>query len=103
MKNQAQMMQQVRKMQQNMERVQEELANTIVSGTAAGDAVRVDVSGDFRVTKVTLSKEAVDPDDVETLEDLLVVAFNDALGKVQALSGEKMSAVTGGMRIPGLM
>ncbi len=103
MKNQAQMMQQVRKMQQNMERVQEELANTAVTGKAAGDAVTVEVMGDFRVTKVSVSKEAVDPDDVETLEDLLVVAFNDALTKVQALSGEKMSAVTGGMRIPGLM
>jgi DNA-binding YbaB/EbfC family protein len=101
--NQAQMMAQVRKMQQEMARVQEELANTIVEGSAGGGAVSVAVNGDFKVTKVTLKPEAVDPDDIETLEDLVVVALNDALGKVQSLSSSKMGALTGGMRIPGLM
>ncbi len=97
------MMAQVRKMQQEMARVQEELANTIVEGSAGGGAVSVAVNGDFKVTKVTLKPEAVDPDDIETLEDLVVVALNDALGKVQSLSSSKMGALTGGMRIPGLM
>ena len=97
------MMAQVRKMQQEMARVQEELANTIVEGTAGGGAVSVNVNGDFKVTKVSLKPEAVDPEDIETLEDLVVVALNDALGKVQALSSNKMGALTGGMRIPGLM
>jgi hypothetical protein len=83
--------------------VQEELANTVVEGTSGGGAVTVAVNGDFKVTKVTLKPEAVDPDDSETLEDLLVVALNDALGKVQALSSSKMGALAGGMRIPGLM
>jgi DNA-binding YbaB/EbfC family protein len=101
--NQAQMMAQVRKMQQEMTRVQEELANTIVEGASGGGAVTVAVNGDFKVTKVMLKPEAVDPDDIETLEDLLVVALNDALGKVQALSSSKMGALTGWMRIPGLM
>ena len=101
--NQAQMMAQVRKMQQEMTRVQEELANTIVEGSAGGGAVTAAVNGDFKVTKVTLKPEAVDPDDIETLEDLVVVAFNDALGKVQALSSAKMGALTGGVKIPGLM
>jgi hypothetical protein len=100
--NQAQMMAQVRKMQQEMARVQEELASTVVEGSSGGDAVTVAVNGDFKVTRVTLRPEAVDPDDIETLEDLLVVALNDALGKVQALSSSKMGALTGGMRIPGL-
>jgi len=93
----------LRKMQQEMTRVQEELANTVVEGTSGGGAVTVAVNGDFKVTKVTLKPEAVDPDDSETLEDLLVVALNDALGKVQALSSSKMGALAGGMRIPGLM
>jgi DNA-binding YbaB/EbfC family protein len=97
------MMQQLRKMQQEMARVQEELANTVVDGTAAGGAVNVSVNGEFRVTKVTLKPEAVDPDDVETLEDLIVVAVNDALAKVKQLSESKMGKLTGGMRIPGLM
>jgi DNA-binding YbaB/EbfC family protein len=100
--NQAQMMA-LRKMQQEMTRVQEELANTVVEGTSGGGAVTVAVNGDFKVTKVTLKPEAVDPDDSETLEDLLVVALNDALGKVQALSSSKMGALAGGMRLPGLM
>jgi nucleoid-associated protein EbfC len=100
--NQAQMMQQIRKMQQDMARVQEELANSVVEGTAAGGAVTVGISGEFQVKKVTIKPEAVDPDDVETLEDLIVVALNDALGKVQALSQSKMGAVTGGLKIPGM-
>jgi DNA-binding YbaB/EbfC family protein len=101
--NQAQMMAQVRKMQQDMARVQEELSNTIVEGTSGGGAVTVAVNGDFKVSRVSLKPEAVDPADIETLEDLLVVALNDALGKVQTLSSTKMGALTGGMRIPGLM
>ncbi|MFN2460930.1 MAG: YbaB/EbfC family nucleoid-associated protein [Candidatus Velthaea sp.] len=101
--NQAQMMAQMRKMQQEMERVQQELANTVIEGTAGGGAVTVAVNGDFRVTKVSVKPQAVDPDDIETLEDLLVVACNDALGKVQELSQRKMGALTGGLRIPGLM
>jgi DNA-binding protein YbaB len=58
---------------------------------------------DYRVTSVKLSKEAVDPDDVETLEDLLVVAVNDAVAKAQEASAKRMNSVTGGLRIPGLM
>ncbi len=101
--NQAQMMQQLRKMQQEMARVQDELANTVVDGSAAGGVVTVGVNGEFRVTKVTIKPEAIDPDDVETLEDLLVVALNDAIGKAKALSEQKMGKLTGGMKIPGLM
>jgi DNA-binding YbaB/EbfC family protein len=96
------MMQQLRKMQQEMARVQEELANTVVEGTASGGLVTVGVSGEFRVKSVSIKPEAVDPDDIETLEDLVTVALNDALGKVQELSSKKMGALTGGMRIPGL-
>jgi nucleoid-associated protein EbfC len=101
--NQAQMMQQLRKMQQEMARVQEELANTIVEGSAAGGAVTASVNGEYRVTKVSIKPEAVDPEDVETLEDLVVVALNDALAKVKTLSEGKLGKLTGGMKIPGLM
>ena len=100
--NQAQMMQQVKKMQADMARVQEELSNTTITGIAAGNAVTVEMNGDFRCTKVSVSKEAVDPEDIETLEDLIVVAVNDAVSKVQELSGKKMGALTGGMKIPGM-
>jgi len=97
------MMQQLRKMQQDMARVQDELANTVVEGSAAGGVVTASVNGDFRVTKLTIKPEAIDPDDVETLEDLLVVALNDAITKAKTLSEQKMGKLTGGMKIPGLM
>lgn len=96
-------MAQMRKMQQDMAKAQDELANTVVTGAASGEAVRVEITGDHRVKSVKISKEAVDPEDVETLEDLLVVALNDALKKVEETAQNKMGRLTGGMRIPGLM
>ncbi len=101
--NQAQMMAQVKKMQAEMAKAQDELASTVVTGSAAGGAVTVEMTCDNRVTAVKLSKEAVDPDDTETLEDLLVVAVNDAMAKAQEASAKRMSSVTGGLRIPGLV
>ena len=77
------MMQQLKKMQQEMARVQDELANTSVEGTAAGGVVTCAVN--------------------DTLEDLVVVALNDAIVKAKALSEQKMGKLTGGMKIPGLM
>ena len=100
--NQAQMMAQVRKMQAEMTKAQEELATTIVSGSAGGDAVRVEMTCDFRVTSVKISPEAIDPSDAETLEDLVTVAFNDAVAKAQETSSKRMGSLTGGLRIPGL-
>jgi nucleoid-associated protein EbfC len=101
--NQAAMMAQVRKMQQEMAKAQEDLASTVVSGTAGGGLVTVEMSCDYRVTSVKLKKEAIDPEDTEMLEDLIVVAINDAVAKAQDTSSKRMSSVTGGMRIPGLM
>jgi DNA-binding YbaB/EbfC family protein len=100
--NQAQMMAQVKKMQADMAKAQEDLASTVVSGSAGGNAVAVEMTCDYRVTSVKLSQEAIDPDDAETLEDLLVVAINDAVAKAQDTSAKRMSSVTGGLRIPGL-
>jgi DNA-binding YbaB/EbfC family protein len=101
--NQAQMMAQVKKMQEEMTKAQEELAETVVTGTAGGGAVSVEITCDYRVTAVKLAKEAVDPDDTETLEDLVAVAINAAVAKAQETQAKRMSSVTGGMRIPGLM
>jgi DNA-binding YbaB/EbfC family protein len=100
--NQAQMMAQLRKMQDAMAKAQDELANTVVSGSASGDAITVEMTGDFRVKSVKVGKDAVDPDDIETLEDLLVVAFNDAIEKVQEISSRKLGGITGGLKIPGM-
>ncbi len=100
--NPANMMAQVKKMQAEMLRVQEELAGTVVSGCAAAGAVRVEMTCDQRVKSVKIDPQTVDPGDVETLEDLIVVATNDALQHVGEESHKRMSAVTGGMRIPGM-
>jgi len=100
--NQAQMMAQVRKMQAEMEKAQEELSSTVVSGSAGGGVVSVEMTCDFRVTGVKIAPEAIDPADPETLEDLVSVAVNDAVQKAQETSSKRMGSVTGGMRIPGL-
>ncbi|GAC1314269.1 MAG: YbaB/EbfC family nucleoid-associated protein [Vulcanimicrobiaceae bacterium] len=101
--NQQQMMAQVKKMQAEMTRAQEELAAMTVTGAAGGDAVKIEMTCEYRVTSVKVSKEAIDPDDAETLEDLLVVAVNDAVTNAKAATEKRMSSVTGGLRIPGLM
>lgn len=101
--NQAQLMAQVKKMQAEMTKAQEELANTIVTGSAAGGVVSVEATCDQRLKSVKIGKEVIDPEDAETLEDLVVVAVNDALAKSTEASQKRMASVTGGMRIPGLL
>ncbi|HTZ55049.1 MAG TPA: YbaB/EbfC family nucleoid-associated protein [Candidatus Acidoferrum sp.] len=101
--NQANLMQQVKKMQAEMVKAQEELANTTVQGSAANGLVIVDMTCDQRVKAVSINKDAVDPDDIETLEDLVTVAVNDALTKSNETAQKRMGGLTGGMRIPGLM
>ena len=101
--NQAQLMAQMKKMQQEMTKAQDELAATVVTGVAAGESVKVEMTCDHHVKAVKVAKEAVDPEDIETLEDLLTVAINDALKKVEETTQSRMGRLTGGMRIPGLM
>jgi DNA-binding YbaB/EbfC family protein len=96
------MMNQLRKMQQEMAKAQEEIQSTTVEGAAAGGAVKITMTGDFRVTKIALDKTVVDPDDVETLEDVIVAAFNDARAKAEEFSAKRMGSVTGGLKIPGM-
>ncbi len=97
-----QMMNQLRKMQQEMAKAQDEIQTATVDGAAGSGAVKVTMSGDFRVTKISLDKSAVDPDDVETLEDLIIAAFNDARAKAEEFAAKRMGAVTGGLKIPGM-
>ena len=94
------LMQQARKMQEQMEKAQEELEQTEVTGKAGGDMVQIVMNGKKEVKSVKLSKAAVDPDDVEMLEDLLVVALKDASQKADELSKSKMGGMGG---LGGLM
>ena len=96
------MMKQARKMQAKMEAAQAEAALETVEATAGGGMVTVGVSGDLKIRYVEINPEAVDPEDVEMLQDMVVAAVNEGIEKAQALTAEKMSAITGGMNIPGL-
>jgi DNA-binding YbaB/EbfC family protein len=96
------MMNQLRKMQQEMAKAQDEIQSTTVEGAAAGGAVKITMTGDFRVTKIALDRSVVDPDDVETLEDVIVAAFNDVRAKAEEFAAKRMGSVTGGLKIPGM-
>ena len=89
-------------MQQEMMRIQGELEATIVDGSAGGGVVTAAVTGKQEVVSVTIDPSAVDPEDVEMLQDLVVAAVNDALRSSRELAEQKMSAVTGGLRLPGM-
>jgi nucleoid-associated protein EbfC len=91
------------KLMENLAKAQADLASASVEGSAGGGAIKVTMKGDQKVESISLAPEVVDPEDVEMLQDLLVVAFNDALEKVQGLQQQLMGSVTGGMKIPGLM
>ena len=101
--NQAQLMAQVKKMQAEMVKAQEELANTTVTGSAANGIVTVEMTCDQHMKSIKIGADAVDPEDIETLEDLVTVAVNDALTKASEKAQARMGGLTGGMRIPGLM
>jgi DNA-binding YbaB/EbfC family protein len=89
-------------MQQQMERVQAELEALTVDGSAGGGVVKATVTGKQEVVSVTIDPSAVDPGDVEMLQDLIVAAVNDAIRKSRDIAEQKLSAVTGGLRLPGL-
>lgn len=92
-------MQQAQKMQENMKRAQEELANIEVTGSAGGGMVSVTMNGRHEARRVKIDK-ALLGDDIEMLEDLIVAATNDAVNKVGEAAGARMAQVTGGMNLP---
>ncbi len=91
----------IQQLQAKMMKIQEDLGNETVEASVGG-VVTIVMTGHHEVRSVKIDPEAVDPDDVEMLEDTLVTAFNQALEKASELASERMSALTGGMKIPGL-
>ena len=91
------LMKQAQRMQRQMEEAQKELEEKEVTATAGGGAVEVTVSGKQEVTKIKLSEEVVDPDDIEMLEDLIMAATNEAFRKLDEESQSSMAKITGGM------
>ena len=96
------MIKQAQKMQQNMLKMQEEMEQSEFEATSGGGAVTVKMSGKKELTAISIKPEAVDPDDVEMLEDLILTAVNEVIKKVDNASASKMSSITGGLNIPGL-
>lgn len=97
------MMKQMQKMQKDMAKAQEQLKDETVEATAGGGIVKVIASGEKRILDIQINEEAVDPDDVEMLEDLVLAATNEALTKVDEVVNEKMGKFTKGMNLPGMM
>jgi DNA-binding YbaB/EbfC family protein len=102
MKNMGDLQKMAREMQANMAKAQEELAAATVEGTAGGGAVVVVLTGTQDVRSIKIQKDAVDPEDVETLQDLVLAAFTDALKKSRELAAQRLGGVTGGLKLPGM-
>ena len=101
--NMGAMMKQAQKMQAELARAQEEIKDMTFEATAGGGMVKVVATGDMAVQSITIDPEAVDPEDVEMLQDMVAAAVNEALRGVSEISSQRLNAATGGLNIPGLM
>ncbi|HWQ80162.1 MAG TPA: YbaB/EbfC family nucleoid-associated protein [Anaerovoracaceae bacterium] len=101
--NMQKQLQQMQQMQRRMEEMQSELETKEVEATAGGGAVSVTVNGKKEIVKIAIKPEVVDPDDVEMLQDLIMVAVNEALRQIEEMTQNEMGRLTGGLSIPGLM
>lgn len=95
-----QLMKQAQKMQEEMAKAQEEIAELEIEGSAGGGMVTAKVNGEHRVTDLVIKPDVVDPDDIDMLQDLIAAAVNDAMSKLDEASSSRMNSVTGGM--PGM-
>lgn len=101
--NMQNMMRQAQQMQQRMQKMQEELQQKEFEATAGGGVVKAVVTGGKVVKSITIAPEAVDPDDVEMLEDLVLAAVNEAMSKAEETVNSEMGKLTGGMNLGGLL
>lgn len=101
-KNMSSVVKRAQQMQEQMEKVQEEIEAKEVTATAGGGMVTVVATGKKEIKEITIKPEVVDPDDIETLQDLIIVAVNDAITQAEELMAEGMNSITGGLNIPGL-
>ena len=97
------MMKQAQQMQAKMAQIQEELKDETVEASAGGGMVKVTMTGAMEVRDITIDPAAIDPDDVELLQDMVAAAVNEAVRAAQELASQRMASVTGGMNLPGLM
>lgn len=100
--NRNDMMMRIQKMQEEMQRVQEEVENSEFTASAGGGAVEVTVTGKHEITSIKMKPEVVDPEDIDMLEDLLMASLNEAIRKANDTMEQTMNGVTGGLNIPGM-
>ncbi|NLV90844.1 MAG: YbaB/EbfC family nucleoid-associated protein [Firmicutes bacterium] len=100
--NMKKMMKEVQKMQARMAKVQEELGEKTVEATAGGGVVKVVANGHLEINEIIIAPDAVDPEDVEMLQDLVLAAVNEALRKAQDMANEEINKVAGGLNVPGM-
>jgi len=100
--NMQQMLKQVQKMQQDMAAAQDQLKNEEVQASAGGGMVTVTVSGDLVVKSITINPDAIDPEDADMLQDLVLAAVNEGVRAAQELAAERLGGLTGGMDLGGL-
>jgi hypothetical protein len=96
------MMAQIQKLQADMVKTQEELANETLEVTAGGGAITIVITGNQRLRSIKLAKEVIDPNDAEMLQDLIVAAVNEAIEQSQTHAADRLQGLTGGLNIPGL-
>lgn len=97
------LLKQAQEMQARMAKIQEELAHKTVQGGAGGGMVQVTVNGQFNLTAVKIEAAAINADEKDLLEDLILAAVNDGMRKARELASEEMAKLTGGLKIPGLI
>jgi DNA-binding YbaB/EbfC family protein len=96
------MLRQAQELQVKLAKAQQELAEATVEASSGGGAVKVTITGQQKILSVKISPEAINPDDAELLEDLVLTAISEAITKSQELAAERLNKVTGGLKIPGL-
>ncbi|MDP6102428.1 MAG: YbaB/EbfC family nucleoid-associated protein [Dehalococcoidia bacterium] len=97
------MLRQAQQLQARLAKAQEEMESAVVEATAGGGVVKVIVTGKLKIQSIEISPEAVNTEDVEMLQDLVMAATNEALDKAQELAQNSLNTITGGMKLPGLM
>jgi nucleoid-associated protein EbfC len=97
------MFSQIQKMQADMQAAQDALANSLIEATAGGGVVKATVTGDGELRRISIDPSVVDPNDIETLEDLVVAAVHEAMREAKELQSQKLGAATGGLDLDSLM
>ena len=100
--NMQEMMKQARKMQEQLAAAQESMKDVTVDASAGGGMVKASVNGDLELVSVTIDPDALDPEDVDLLQDMIVAAVNEAIRGVSEVASKQMSSIPGGLNIPGM-